>query len=146
MIAAGSRSGTTQLTVTPSADQDNAYETVTLDSTADRVCGDRSERDDRAAQAGQRRRWWRAWTRRPWPRTRGSVNVRLTLENPPEAGNYTGCRLRLGTGGAAETPADVTFSNTKKLNSNNGWTARAKFLTAVDDTLVEGDETPAVVN
>ena len=72
------------------------------------------------------------------------MNVRLTVENPPTTGGYTGCRLRLGTGGAAESPADVTFANQKKLNADNGWTAQARLLTVVDDTLVEGNESLVV--
>lgn len=75
----------------------------------------------------------------------GKVNVRLTLENPPDTeGGYTGCRLRLGSGSVAETPADVTFSNQKKLNADNGWSAQAKLLTIVDDALAEGNESLVV--
>ena len=141
-IAAGSRTGTTQLTVTPSADDDDADETVTLASTltgyavtgatltlAEPVPAPTVVASVDSATISE---------------DAGQVNVRLTLENPPATGNYTGCRLRLGTGGVAETPADATFANQKKLNQNNGWTARAKFLTVVDDTLVEGDETLVV--
>ena len=82
------------------------------------------------------------------PESAGTVQVRLTLEHPPEAAEdgegYTGCRLRLGSGGAAESPADVTFSNQKKLNPSNGWSAEAKLMTVVDDALVEGNESLVV--
>ena len=77
----------------------------------------------------------------------GRVNVRLTLDHPPESeadGGYTGCRLRLGAGGEAETPADVTFSNQKKLSPSNGWSAEARLLRVVDDDVYEGDETLVV--
>ena len=78
----------------------------------------------------------------------GRVDVRLTLENPPatvaDAEGYTGCRLRLGAGGVAGAPEDVTFANQKKLNAANGWSAEARFLTVVDDALVEGDESLVV--
>ena len=78
----------------------------------------------------------------------GRVDVRLTLENPPDTvaddGGYTGCRLRLGAGGEATEPADVTFSNQKKLNAANGWSAEAGLMTVVDDALVEGDESLVV--
>ena len=57
------------------------------------------------------------------------VNVRLTLVNPPASGGYTGCRLRLGAGSSAQSPADVTFSNQKKLRLENGWTAQAGLMT-----------------
>ena len=57
----------------------------------------------------------------------GRVDVRLTLEHPPEVIDddvgYTGCRLRLGAGSEAVEPADVTFSQQKKLNRGNGWSA-----------------------
>ena len=82
------------------------------------------------------------------PESVGTVKVRLTLEHPPEAiedgEGYTGCRLRLGAGGVAASPADVTFSNQKKLNPGNGWSAEAGLMTVVDDALVEGNETLVV--
>ncbi len=77
----------------------------------------------------------------------GRVNVRLTLDHPPETeadGGYTGCRLRLGAGGEAETPADVIFSNQKKLSPSNDWSAETQFMRVVDDDTYEGDETLVV--
>ena len=74
----------------------------------------------------------------------GEVWVRLTLENPPAAGAYTGCGLRPGSGGEAGSPADVVFQKSKPLEKDNGWTVRARLLAVVDDDLVEGDESLVV--
>ena len=142
-IAGGATSGSTMLTFTPSNDGNTSDDAVSIDGTAPgySVTGT-------SLTIGE-----------PPPRIRasvsstllsesaGQVDVRLTLDNPPAAAadeGYTGCRLRLGAGGAAETPADVTFSNQKKLNSGNGWSAQAGLLTIVDDALVEGDESLVV--
>ena len=72
----------------------------------------------------------------------GEVQVRLTLEDPPETGRYTGCKVRMATGGTAAA-ADVTFKNQKKLRSDAvpPWTARAKLMAIVDDEVAEDDET-----
>ena len=72
----------------------------------------------------------------------GDVQVRLTLEDPPETGRYTGCKVRMATGGTAAA-ADVTFKNQKKLRSDAvpPWTARAKLMAIVDDEVAEDDET-----
>ena len=138
VIGAGATGGSTVLTVDPDADADDADQAIAIGST---LAG--------YSVAGATV----TLAEPPPPPTLvagvdsatlaedvGKVNVRLTLSNPPATGKYTGCRLRLGTGSEAETPADVTFSNQKKLTPENGWTAQAGFMTVVDDTVAEGDE------
>ena len=75
----------------------------------------------------------------------GEVGATVSLDNPPDAGGYTGCGLRLAAGGAADA-ADVTFINgSQALNPGNGWRAAGvKLLRVVDDALAEGDEALAV--
>ena len=70
----------------------------------------------------------------------GSVTVRLTLRNPPASGGYTGCGLRLAAGSQAQSPADVTFPNQRRLTAANGWTAQGPLLNVVDDALTERNE------
>ena len=137
-IEAGATGGSTVLTVDPDADADDADQAIAIGSTL----------------AGYSVAGVAVTLAEPPPPPTlvagvdsatlaediGKVNVRLTLSNPPATGKYTGCRLRLGTGSEAETPADVTFSNQKKLTAENGWTAQAGFMTVVDDTVAEGDE------
>ena len=136
-IEVGATAGSTVLTVTPTADEDDTDETIAIGSTL----------------TGYAVTGAAVTIAEPAPPTivvsvasttlaedAGKVNVRLTLTNPPDTGGYTGCRLRLGAGSEAETPADVTFSNQKKLTAANGWTAAAKLLTVVDDAHREADE------
>ena len=139
-ITVGATGGTTVLTVTPAADDDEDDETIAIGATLSgyAVTGTtltiaepaevaivaslvNVDPDTLAENAGQ-------------------VTVRLALDPKPTRGTYTGCRVRLAPDSVAETPADVTFSNQKKLNAGNEYAAQAGFLTVVDDTLAEGDE------
>lgn len=141
-IAAGATSGSTVLTVTPKADADDADAAVAIGSalTGYAVTGATLT----VAEPPPPPTVVVSVAAATLDEDAGKVNVRLTVRNPPPAGGYTGCRLRLGAGGAAETPADVTFQNQKKLTKEKGWTAQAKLLTVVDDAVAEGDETLVV--
>ena len=137
-IGAGATSGLTVLTVSPTADQDDADETIAIGSTlagyavtgADVAITEPAPPPTLVATATSAR----------FREDVGTVIVRLTLKNPPEAGGYTGCRLRLAAGSEAETPADVAFPNRKRLTADNGWTTQGKLLRVVDDRLTERSE------
>ena len=140
-IAAGARSGTTVLTVTPAADDDDLDETIAIASTLTgyTVTGTTvTIAEPRVVSIVSSLVNADSTT---LSEDAGSVNVRLTLDPKPAQGTYTGCQVRLVTGSVAESPADVTFAHQKKLNAGNDWTAQTGFLTVVDDTLVEDDET-----
>ena len=137
-IEAGATTGSTVLTVTPKADEDDTDETITIGSalTGYVVTGATVT----VAEPPPPPAVVVSVASTTLAEDAGKVNVRLTLTNPPDAGGYTGCRLRLGADSAAETPADVTFANQKKLTAANDWSASAKLLTVVDDALAEDDE------
>ena len=145
-IAGGATSGTTTLNFTPSNDGNTSDDRVTIGGSAagHRVAGTSLTIEE--PPAGPPPSIVASVASTVLLESAGRVDVRLTLENPPEAedAGYTGCRLRLGVGGEAEAPADVTFSNQKKLNADNGWSAEAGLLTLVDDAQVEGDESLVV--
>ncbi len=135
VIEAGTTSGSTVLTVTPTADADDLDQTVAIGSTLTGyvVTGASVAIAEPPAVVS-------SVASTTLSEDAGKVNIVLTLTNPPDSGGYTGCRLRLGADSEAETPADVTFSNQKKLTADNGWSASAKLLTVVDDALAEDDE------
>ena len=147
-IAADATSGSTTLTFTPRIDGNSSDDEVSISGTASGYTVTGTQLTIAEPPAGPPPRVVASVAASTIAESAGSVNVRLTLENPPEVVSdrvgYTGCRLRLGSGGEAAEPADVTFSNQKKLNPGNGWTAEAGLLTVVDDTLVEGNETLVV--
>ena len=137
-IEAGESSGTTVLTVTPSPDDDAADDTIVLDAALSgyEVAGATVTITEPvgvvATLAGRRSKTLREDV--------GAVKVRLAIRPKPARGAYTGCRLRLASGSAAGTPADVTFSNRVKLNAQNDWKDQASLLKVVDDAATEGDE------
>ena len=136
-IEAGATHGSTVLTATPKADEDDADETIAIGSapsgyavTGAVVTITEPVAPTIVATADVA----------TLSEAAGDVKVRLTLQHPPASGAYTHCRLRLGAGGEAETPADVTFPKVTKLVAEKGWTARTKLMRVVDDALDEGDE------
>ena len=145
-IAGGAVRGATTLTFVPSDDGNTTDDRVRIDGSAPghTVAGTTLTIEE--PPAGPPPRIVASVASAVLPESAGRVDVRLTLENPPDAdgAGYTGCRLRLSAGSEAETPADVTFSNQKKLNADNGWSAEAGLLSLVDDALVEGDESLVV--
>ena len=137
-IDGGASSGTTVLTITPSADDDAADETIVLDAALSEyaVTGATvtiAEPVGVVASLVNR-------SSRTLLEDAGPVRVQLAIRPKPAKGNYTGCRLRLARGSVAQAPADVTFANKVKLDKANNWRARAVLLKLVDDALMEGDE------
>lgn len=147
-ITGGATSGSTTLTFTPSNDGNTSDDSVTIDGSAPGYTVSGASLTIEEPPAGPPPRLVASVGSSVLLESAGQVDVRLTLENPPDTAaddeGYTGCRLRLGAGGDADSPADVTFSNQKKLNAGNGWTAEAGLLTVVDDAVVEGDESLVV--
>ncbi len=137
VIEAGATTGSTVLTVTPTADADDTDETIAIGSTLTgyAVTGAAAIITEPAAPTIVATADVATLSE-----TAGDVKVRLTLQHPPASGAYTHCRLRLGAGSEAETPADVTFPKVTKLVAEKGWTARTKLMRVVDDALDEGDE------
>ncbi len=137
-IEAGESSGATVLTVTPSPDDDAADDTIVLNAALSgyAVTGTTvtiTEPVGVVATLGGRRS-------KTLREDVGAVKVRLAIRPRPAQGAYTGCRLRLASGSAAGTPADVTFPNRVKLNAQNDWKDQASLLKVVDDAATEGDE------
>ncbi|MDE0270381.1 MAG: fibronectin type III domain-containing protein, partial [Gammaproteobacteria bacterium] len=137
-IDVGASSGTTVLTITPSADDDAADETIVLDAALSEyaVTGATvtiAEPVGVVASLVNR-------SSRTLLEDAGPVRVQLAIRPKPAKGAYTGCRLRLARGSVAQAPADVTFANKVKLDKANNWRARAVLLKLVDDALMEGDE------
>ena len=144
-VPANASTGTTTLTVTPAADADDTDETITVAATvtdyavtwANIAIQEEANKtaielslDDSATSVTE---------------GDGDVQVTMTLVNPPDAGRYNGCRVRLATGGTADA-SDVTFKSKKKLRATDTtpWSARAKLMRIVDDSAAEGDETLVV--
>ena len=136
-IEAGATTGSTVLTVTPTADEDDTDETIAIGSalTGYAVMGETVTITEPVAPTIVATADVATLSE-----AAGDVKVRLTLQHPPASGAYTHCRLRLGAGSEAETPADVTFPKVTKLVAEKGWTARTKLMRVVDDALDEGDE------
>ncbi len=98
-IAAGATSGSTALTVTPKADADDVDQSIAIGATLTgyAVTGAAVT----IAEPPPPPTVVASVASRTLAEDAGKVNVTLTLGNPPPAGAYTGCRLRLGKGGAA---------------------------------------------
>ena len=142
-IAADATSGTTTLTVTALADATaDAGETIEIGATAS---GRHAPKAVLTVAEPASPPTLRASVDSPTlSEGAGKTKVTLTLADPPASGRYTGCGLRLASGGAAGE-LDVEFTNGDRvLEAANGWTASGKLLKIRDDALAEGDETLAV--
>ncbi|MDE2767606.1 MAG: fibronectin type III domain-containing protein [Chloroflexota bacterium] len=137
-IAAGAASGSTVLTIDPAADQDDVDEAIAVDAVLAGYAVTGAE--VAITEPAPPPRLVAAVASSKLNEDAGKVTVRLTLRNPPASGGYTGCGLRLAAGSVAESPADVTFPNQKRLRAANGWTAQGKLLNLVDDALTERNE------